>query len=52
MPNGKYRARIMLKGKSHFLGEFRELDDAIKARKEAEENLFKPILEKYNYETP
>lgn len=52
MKNGKYRARIMLKGKSYFLGDFHKLEDAVKARKKAEEKLYKPLLEKYNYKAP
>lgn len=45
--NDKYRARIQLNGKSIHLGYFDTLEKAIKARKEAEEKYFKPILEKY-----
>ena len=46
----KYRARIMVCGKNINLGCFSKLEDAIKARKEAEEKYFKPILDKYKAE--
>lgn len=42
-----YIASITFKGKRHFLGRFKNKQDAINARKEAEEKYFKPILEKY-----
>lgn len=44
---GKWNARITFKGKCISLGDFRNKQDAINARKEAEEKYFKPILEKY-----
>lgn len=44
--NGKYRARIGLQGKEYHLGTFETLEEAIRARKHAEEELFAPILEK------
>ena len=47
----KWQARIMLCGKSHNLGRFFKLEDAIKARKLAEELYFEPILERYKKET-
>lgn len=43
----KWRASIMFKGRRIELGCYSKIDDAIKARKEAEEKYFKPILEKY-----
>ena len=43
----KWRAKITIKGKTHHLGYFENLQDAIKARKQAEEELFEPLLEKY-----
>lgn len=46
--NDKYRARIQINRKSKHLGYFNTLEEAIKARKEAEEKYFKPILDKYN----
>lgn len=47
---GKWRAQITFKGKNYGLGSYSTKEEAIRARKEAEEKLFKPILEKYNYE--
>lgn len=43
-------AVIIFKRKSIFLGHYSNVDDAIKARKEAEEKYFHPILEKYGRE--
>lgn len=45
--NGKYRVRIQINHKSKHIGYFNDLQDAIKARKSAEEKYFKPILDKY-----
>jgi hypothetical protein len=46
----KWIAQITFKGKNYGLGSYSTKEEAIRARKEAEEKLFKPILEKYNYE--
>ena len=46
---GKWLARIVLKKKVYNLGIFDKKEDAILARKKAEDELFKPILEKYEY---
>lgn len=43
----KYRAYIYLGGKQKHLGVYETIDEASKAREEAEEKYFKPILEKY-----
>ena len=43
----KWNASIFFKGKKINLGYFKNIDDAIKARKDAEKKYFKPILEKY-----
>ena len=43
----KWQADINFKGKRHYLGRFKNKQDAINARKEAEEKYFKPMLEKY-----
>lgn len=37
--------RIGFKGKRYYIGAFKDLEDAKKARKEAEEKLYKPFLE-------
>jgi hypothetical protein len=42
-----WRAVITLKGKTQSLGSFKRKEDAIKARKRAEEELFDPIIEKF-----
>lgn len=44
----KWRAQINFKGKNHNLGRFTNKQDAINARKKAEEELIEPILEKYS----
>lgn len=46
-PSKKWLAYITFKGVYHHLGYFLKKEDAIKARKKAEEELFEPILEKY-----
>ncbi len=42
----KYRARITFKGKIIELGRHVKLEDAVEARKEAEEKYFQPVIEK------
>lgn len=44
--NGKWVSYITLKRKRYTLGTFKNKEDAIRARKKAEEELFEPILEK------
>lgn len=44
----KWYAHIALKGKRYYLGQFDNIEDAIKVRKAAEEILFKPVLEGKN----
>ena len=44
----KWRAMIVFQRKSYYLGEYREFSDAVKARKEAEEKYYQPILDIYN----
>lgn len=39
--------RIGFKGKRYYIGAFKDLEDAKKARKEAEEKLYKPFLEEH-----
>lgn len=36
-----------IKGKKIRIGTYKDIEEAIKARKEAEEKYYKPILEKY-----
>lgn len=48
--NKTWRVRIFVKGKCINLGSFKNIEDAKKVRKEAEEKYFKPILERYNKE--
>lgn len=43
----KYKAYLYLNKKYYFLGYYDNINGAIKARKEAEEKYFKPILNKY-----
>lgn len=46
----KWVANISFQGERIYLGLFDELEDAIEARKKAEEIYFKPIIEKYKNE--
>lgn len=46
-----YVAYIGFKGKLNIIGYFKTLEEAAAARKQAEEKLYKPILEKYNYKS-
>lgn len=48
---GKWRAQIVFKGKAYHLGRYNTIEQAVAARKQAEEELCKPILEKYNYKS-
>lgn len=44
---GCYIARIMIKGKEIRLGQFKTLQEAAKARKRAEEEYYKPVIDEY-----
>lgn len=44
----KWTAQIMFKKKNFFLGRYDKKEDAIAARKEAEKELFEPIIKKYS----
>jgi len=44
----KWRAMLKFRGQNHYLGEYSSMEDAIKARQQAEARYFSPILEKYN----
>ena len=48
---GKWRAQIVFKGKAYYLGRYNTIEQAAAARKQAEKELYKPILEKYNYKS-
>lgn len=45
---GKWTAQIVFQGRRIYLGRYANKEEAIAARKEAEEKYFKPILDKYN----
>ena len=45
--NGKYRAQIYFKKKYYHLGYYDNIEDAIEARKTAEQDLYKEFLEHY-----
>lgn len=47
MKNGKYRAYIFFKGKQISCGVHSNLEDAVKARQDAEDKYFKPLLEEF-----
>lgn len=49
--SGYYRAYIGHKGKNIYLGEYKDISDAIAARKAAEEKYHKPLLEAYDKST-
>ena len=44
---GKWRAMLKFQGVNHYLGEYKDIEDAIKARGRAEEEYFAPVLERY-----
>lgn len=44
----KWKAQLVFRGKRYNLGRFDKKEDAVKARKLAEEKFFVPIIEKYN----
>ncbi len=48
--HGGYQAYISLHNKKHHLGSFKSLDEAAKARKDAEDRMFAPIIEARNAE--
>lgn len=45
----KWRAQIVFKNKAYYLGRYSKIEDAIEARKNAEDKYFKPYLEKNSY---
>ena len=44
----QWRATIRFKGERHYLGEYRNFEDAVKARKRAEEDLFGNFLHEFS----
>lgn len=46
----RYRAQIIFKRKRYYLGTYKNIEDAIKARQRAEEELFGVFLENYEKE--
>lgn len=44
---GRWRAAICFKGKRCYLGSYVRFEDAVKARKRAEEELFEPFLREF-----
>lgn len=48
--NGTYIAYITLQRKQHYLGSYMTLEEAKQARKQAEEEMYKPIVESYKKE--
>ena len=49
---GRWRATICFKGKRHYLGSYACFEDAVKARKRAEEELFVPFLREFAKDAP
>lgn len=47
----RWRASICFKGKRHYLGCYASFEDAAKARRRAEEELFEPFLREFAAET-
>lgn len=47
MKNGKYRVDIGIKRKRIYIGTYTKLGDAVKARKEAEEKYYDPVIEEW-----
>ena len=45
---GKWKAVIFFKGKRHYLGCYEAFEDAVRARKEAEEEYFEPVLREFD----
>ena len=44
----KWRAMLRFRGVNHYLGEYKDLNEAIKARKLGEEKYFEPFLEEHS----
>lgn len=48
----RWRATICFKGRRWYLGSFENIEDAAKARKQAEDELFEPFLEEFSQTAP
>ena len=46
----KWRAMLCFKGINHYLGEYKDINDAIEARKLGEEKYFEPFLKEHNFQ--
>ena len=46
--SGLWKAVIFFKGKRHYLGSYQKFEDAVQARKRAEEELFDAFLEEFD----
>ena len=51
MKKQRWRASICFKGKRRYLGSYSRFEDAVGARKRAEEELFEPFLSEFSVET-
>ena len=45
---GSWQATICFKGKRHYLGSYKRFEDAVLARKRAEEEIFEPFLREFD----
>ena len=45
----KWRAMLRFRGINHYLGEYKDLSEAVKARKLGEEKYFEPFLREHNF---
>jgi len=50
--NQKWTAQITFKGKTYYLGSFLKIEDAVTARKMAEQRIYSEFLEEYYEENP
>ena len=44
---GRWRATICFKGRRHYLGSYTDFEEAVKARKRAEEELHDKFIDEY-----
>ena len=47
MPDGRWRAQIVFRGKRHILGTYRDIEMAAEARRKGEERIFGEFLQSY-----